>query len=909
MKQSCLLIILLITLFLPQPLTCYATSGPASYQKNLPDFKADFEQARELMNSNLYADALPIFLKLHKDDQDNCNLNFLIGYCYVKNNQKVLALPFLQKSTLNTKTDYNDNNYKERSAPVFSFFYLGQVFQWQNRFDAAMDNYLKFKEFLLNKSGKLINQKNFEVLNDVNRHIDQVNNAIKFAVTPLKVQFVKIPYINTTAFSSYGTQLNSEYDHLFLTRDKIIDKSKSKADIFQMRKTQTSWSRPELIQGNINSQYNDRFSSISEDGKFFLFSSDRKGNYNIYYALKDGNKWTEPYDNLSINTSYNEYFASISRDGTKLFFVSDMPGGFGGTDIYKIEKRNDGSWSEPENLGFLINTPYNDDTPWISDDGSYLYFSSEGHSSIGGFDVFVSQFKNNMWQDPENVGIPVNSPADELYFKKIAKKGLAIFSSNRKNDGYLFETLCIKYAESEGIKDNIFGGPKENDSIERDQESVPIQKSDTQAVPDLTGNQNQLASQDSSNQHQWNTVSTNQDSTVKQQIDPVQQSENIVQQPKSVDTSMQLRNQEQNPVIAEQVQTQEKQNSEQDTLKIEQINGQLQAPEQQNPISQETQQPVGTEKNDLTVEVEKIDVGKDSLEIDQPIIENTKQNIPEKIANSGNNVKETEITNFQKQENAIKDSINNAKKIEKMIAEQEKQQQLKNEKLALDRQRKILAAIERARKDSVARLSKPQISHISNTKPAIKSKYQISGYLNYCDTSSIVPTGRYTVQVGAGFMKVRYFTKLDDKKICFGRDGMPRFIVGSYASKATAEALAEDIRKTGYLDAWVPEIDGKRCACEDNDLVKDVIGENNSSGKANAYTIQVGAGNMKIGYFKNLRQVRICNGDDGIQRFVFGHFSTQEDAEKVRAKLVEMGYKDAWIPEIDANRCSTILNK
>ncbi len=1062
MRKCFLLIILFITLGFPQPSSYAINPGKTNQKPFIRDFRTDFEQARDLMNNNQFSDALTILLRLLKDDQDNCNLNFLIGFCYVQTNQKTAAFPYLEKSVLNSISDYNDNSYKERSAPVFSFFYLGQVLQWSNKFEEALINYEKFKDFLITKTGKLINQKNFDVLNEANKRIEQISVAKKLLSNPLKVQFVKVPYVNAGTYSSYSAQLNSECNLLFLTREKLSERAKGKSDIYEMKRNSNTWTRAELLPGSINSLYNDKFSCLSVDGKFLLFSSDRKGSYNIFYALQDGNKWTDPYDNLSINTAYNETYASISRDGSKLFFVSDRPGGFGGKDIYKIEKRLDGSWTEAENLGFLINTPLNEDTPWISDDGNTLYFSSQGHATMGGYDIFSSSFKNNMWIDPENIGIPINSPADELYFKKNEKNNLALFSSNKKNDGDNFEVLCVKYFDANGFKESIFSGTKEVDTTEREAELIQIKKQQELSIQQIQEVKEQQKAQEQQAKNQENTLLIKSDTAARninsnKTLKPNETSFEVEKIDVGKDSIPKETNIHQSVNLTDTVITNKKSDTENkkteieiakalqdsifnaqlainkkaakviflkdslenlklislkkaakerflkdslenfklsslkraaeekfkkdsienlklislkreaeekfkkdsiESLKVSALKKAAEERYRQDSISKSAslilkkakdekykQDSIKLAKESLAqIEVQKAQEEKaikekhlsDSIRIalqkqeeikkkeETARIISEKKEIAERqkrekhLRDSVTQAKKTtnisiESKNiaYQKaREKAIRDSISDIQKINALKDIQEKNL-INKERIAIERQKKLRKAIEQARTDSVARVSRNNISQMNKgSKSAIKPEFQLNGYLPSCDTSENTRTDRFTVQVGAGFMKVRYFNKLDDKKICYGKDGLARIIVGSYSSKASAEAIVNEIRNNGFSDAWVPEIDSKRCACDDNDLVKDILGNGSRlpSGMP-SYTIQVGAGNMKIKYFANLRQVRICNGPDGILRFIFGEFTTMEDAEKVRAKLVEIGYKDAWIPEIDANRCSTILKK
>ncbi len=128
---------------------------------------------------------------------------------------------------------------------------------------------------------------------------------------------------------------------------------------------------------------------------------------------------------------YSVGHPAINITGNILYFVSDMPGGYGGSDIYYCTKRDDGSWSQPQNAGNIINTPGKEVFPFLDDDGT-LYFSSDGHPGMGGLDLFRSRGSKNSWSSPENLKSPMNSPRDDfsIYYTETGKSGY--FSSNRK---------------------------------------------------------------------------------------------------------------------------------------------------------------------------------------------------------------------------------------------------------------------------------------------------------------------------------------------------------------------------------------------------------------------------------------------------------------------------------------------
>ena len=208
-------------------------------------------------------------------------------------------------------------------------------------------------------------------------------------------------------------------------------------DVFISTLVEENWTTPEPIGPNINTKMHDAAIALSPDGqKLFIYKSTNKDKGDIFMSSLNGSDWGVPQRlGKTINTKYWEGSVSISADGNTLYFASEKPGGFGGRDIYVSRKLPNGEWGPAENMGPKINTQYNDDAPFIHPDGITLFFSSEGHNSIGGYDVMYTVYKNGMWDDPINLGYPLNTTEDDIYYVISADGEKGYFSSNRKG-GY-----------------------------------------------------------------------------------------------------------------------------------------------------------------------------------------------------------------------------------------------------------------------------------------------------------------------------------------------------------------------------------------------------------------------------------------------------------------------------------------
>lgn len=209
-------------------------------------------------------------------------------------------------------------------------------------------------------------------------------------------------------------------------------------DVFVSKQQKDStWGEPGGISEFINTNHNDASIALSPDGQeLYTFYSDKKNGGDIYICHLLGDTWSKPEAlSANINTEFWEGSCSITADGKNLYFASERPGGYGKKDLYVSQKQADGSWGPAENLGPTINTKYNDDDPFIHPDGITLFFSSQGHKSIGGFDIMYSIKKDGRWIEPTNMGYPLNTTDDDRYYVITAKGDRGYFSSNRNSIG------------------------------------------------------------------------------------------------------------------------------------------------------------------------------------------------------------------------------------------------------------------------------------------------------------------------------------------------------------------------------------------------------------------------------------------------------------------------------------------
>lgn len=222
-------------------------------------------------------------------------------------------------------------------------------------------------------------------------------------------------------------------------------------DFYISYQGENGWTLRKNLGPPVNSDCNEGAANVSPDGRFMFFAANnrkmRDESMDIYLVEKKGNAWSVPVNlEAPINTDAFESQPSFSSDGKTLYFVSNRPGGLGGNDIWYSIRQADGTWSNPVNLGAPVNTAGNEISPFIHPDGSTLYFCSDGHEGMGGYDFFVARKdpSTNNFGEPVNLGYPINTVADERSLIISADGTRGYFASNQlggmgQYDLYMFE--------------------------------------------------------------------------------------------------------------------------------------------------------------------------------------------------------------------------------------------------------------------------------------------------------------------------------------------------------------------------------------------------------------------------------------------------------------------------------------
>ena len=229
--------------------------------------------------------------------------------------------------------------------------------------------------------------------------------------------------------------------------ENVWDDNKPYEDVFVSKKVKDAWTQATNIGPTINTKYNNSNLTLSPSGKMLFIYNDGVGNGDIFYSeLKPDSSWSVPKPLVgSINSPYRESSVSMTKDESTIYFASERPGGLGISDIYSAMKNSKGAWSIIKNLGPGINTEYEEDSPYIDYDGKTLYFSSMGRKGMGGRDLFKSTLLDSakqIWSEPENLGYPINTPDDDVFMAGTSTPNRFYFASERPG-GYGYSDIYL----------------------------------------------------------------------------------------------------------------------------------------------------------------------------------------------------------------------------------------------------------------------------------------------------------------------------------------------------------------------------------------------------------------------------------------------------------------------------------
>lgn len=392
------------------------------------------EEAYYYFSNKDFKKAYELYDKLYSKNPKDLDYKFKLGYC-------CLFYPEKKDRAIQIFEDIKANNSK-KSKDID--YYVGKAYHVNYRFTDAIKSFEAYLATIGNKvsdDDKLFVEDAKQTIKNCNNGIELIDKKVQADITnigaPINSDEVEgVPVITAdesmmiftyAGKKSMGGKLNEEL--------KPDENGEYREDIFiSVKSADSTWGAPIGIP-SLNTNGNDAAIAISPDGQtIFTFSSNNDLG-DLYQSNLIGNEWTKPVKlNKNVNSEAWEGSCSMTADGRYLFFASERKGGLGGRDIYVSEKIN-GDWGPASNLGPTINTSFDEDAPFIHPDGITLFFSSKGHTSIGGYDIMFSIKKDGEWLPPKNMGIPLNTTEDDRYYVINAKGDKGFFSSDRGGAG------------------------------------------------------------------------------------------------------------------------------------------------------------------------------------------------------------------------------------------------------------------------------------------------------------------------------------------------------------------------------------------------------------------------------------------------------------------------------------------
>jgi tetratricopeptide (TPR) repeat protein len=374
-----------------------------------------------------YRKAIDYYKEALAYNPDNAELNLLIGICYLRSWPKEKAMEYIVKA----------NDLKLSIHPKIDFF-LGRAFQMAGEFNRAIGAYESYLDYLLPAK-----EESYGAI--VKKYISECENGIEIKRKNTRALVDNVGSVINSKYDDYNPVLSPDGSYMVFTSRRgeehdlksLID-HKFFEDIYESKKISKAWGQAVNIGKPVNTKWNDAAVALSDEGKKMIIYRGRTDGGDLYSTNLKGGKWGNIHDLTHKVNKGDSHESSVcfNKDGSRMYFVSNRDkDSQGGKDIFMSQLDVKGKrWSKPVSLGPVINSPYDEISVYVTPDELTIYFASNGHKTIGGFDIFKSEFMDSTWSEPENMGFPINSTADEMYLK-IMDNGRDAFYSSSRNGG------------------------------------------------------------------------------------------------------------------------------------------------------------------------------------------------------------------------------------------------------------------------------------------------------------------------------------------------------------------------------------------------------------------------------------------------------------------------------------------
>ncbi len=398
-----------------------------------------FESSRMLQDGYFYQSEILVD-KLLEKQPENSNYNYRKGFIVLESRKNYIqAITYLEKAVKDVDKNYDMFGANEKSASIDAYFWLGKAYHMNEDLAKSKEYYQKFLTTNINKKSPLIPLSNLGL-----KQVEIAENLMKY---PKNVELENMQKGINTEFPDFSPVVSLDGSALYFTSKRPWPNGESDAfrdpklyqyteDIYVSYKDfDGNWGEPLRLDLN-HPDRNEATMAVSSDERRIYVYKDDAGFGDIYYSDFNTNRFTDvqEFTAKNVNSKAWEPHITIAPNGLSGYFVSDRSGGYGGRDIYRIVKLPDGSWSEPQNVGPSINTAYDEDSPFIAVDNKTLYFASNGPLSMGGFDIFVSvRDEDNVWSNSINLGYPLNSTVDDIFYTTTIDGLTGFMTSDRKS--------------------------------------------------------------------------------------------------------------------------------------------------------------------------------------------------------------------------------------------------------------------------------------------------------------------------------------------------------------------------------------------------------------------------------------------------------------------------------------------
>src|SRR5690554_722217 len=405
-------------------------------KKELKEAVKELKEAEKLMQPNpvpKYSTAVEHYLKAHQFNPNNAQVNYQIGVCYLNTAQKFRSLAFFQKAF-----DLNAQAFDD------IYYYLGRGYHLEMNWDEAIRHYTRYKRMVNPQRNPEIIKEVDKLIFECENGKVLVQNPVRVWIDNMGTQ-VNSPYpdygmiLTADASEIFFT---SRQPSTTGGKKSVFDDQYFEDVYTSNRHNSKTWTPARNVGAPINTKGHDAAVALSPDGSKMIVYIDDKGDGNLYESIREGDTWSKPKSfNRAINSKFHEASAWYAPDMKELFFISERPIGRGkepkDRDIY-IAKWNDekNDWGEIVRLPDHINSEYDEDGIFVHPDGKTIYFSSKGHNSMGGYDVFKAvKNEDGTWSDPENLGYPINTPDHDVFFV-VAANGRDAYMTSYREDGF-----------------------------------------------------------------------------------------------------------------------------------------------------------------------------------------------------------------------------------------------------------------------------------------------------------------------------------------------------------------------------------------------------------------------------------------------------------------------------------------